>query len=801
MSITAALNRLESRMVGPFRGGMVVAVAGHPTETAVFYMGGVGGVWRTVDAGSYWEPLSDGFLNRASVGALAIAQADPNIIYAGTGHGCLRASAGDGVYRSADGGRTWQHVGLRDTQHIGRIRVDPRDPDDVLVAALGHSSGPNDERGVFRSRDGGRTWQRTLSRGSRAGAIDLSVDGEGRIYCATWQVLLEPWATTSGGPGSGLFRSLDGGATWTEISRRSGLPQGILGRIGIAAAPARRGRAYAIVEAAGGGVFRTDDGGDTWVRTGEHRPLWTQPYAYNHIVTDPSDGDVVYVLAQDVWRSADAGVTFTRWATPHGDNHDLWIDPRDSRRLIAGTDGGAAVSLNGGRSWSTILNQPTAEMYQVRTDGRTPYRIYGAQQDVGTNGLPSRSPTRAINRLEVEDVGGGEAGDIAVLPDDPDVILAADHSGYLTRYDRRSGQSRAIEIWPEATGWAQDGTPPRYRFNFTLPLVASRHERGVVYAAGNHVFRSTDRGDTWRQISPDLTRNDRSKSWPPGTAIGVDTPFVRKLNYATIHALAESPRRKGVLWTGSDDGRVHVTRDRGRTWKEVTPKQLAPFTWIGTLEPSHHADGVCYLAAHRIKHGDERPLLLRSSDGGRTWRSIAGDLPSDAAARVVREDPVRKGLLFAGTETGVHVSFDDGAHWTRLGAGLPTVPVRDLAIEGDDLVIATHGRAFWIVDDISPLRGDLPRAAAARTLQVFAPRTAVRYHAVRLYRKPPLPGHNWRIEGATSVTWTEITTPHGERRDHFIDAGQNPPDGALVWFHLPAEGTVAVEVADARGRV
>jgi len=803
--IGRALAQLEWRHLGPFRGGRVVAVAGHPREPGVFWFGSTGGgVWKTTDAGSNWENVSDGFFGRASVGAIAVAPSDPNVLYVGTGESTLRntVSHGDGVYRSTDGGASWRRVGLGDSRHIGKIRVHPRDPDVVYVAALGHSSGPSEQRGLYLSRDGGATWTKAIDRGPRAGAIDVTIDpADPRVvYASTWQTLRTPWGITSGGAGSGLFRSRDGGVTWTPLSGTAGFPAGMLGRIGVVASPARPGRVWAVVEAQEGGLYRSDDGGESWTRTSAQAGLWGRSYYYMHVVADPRDAETVWVLNTDCFRSIDGGLTFARVPTPHGDDHDLWIDASDTRRMIVGCDGGAAVSWNGGESWSSIYNQPTAELYHVVADAREPYHVYAAQQDCGTVALPSRSLLGAITVDEARDVGGGEAGQIAVRPDDPDIVFAGDHSGYLTRFDVRTGQARGIEVWPEPAATAAGGAATRHRFTWTYPLSVSPHDPRVLYAAGERVFRSIDEGTTWRAISPDLTRRDPRGMAPAAGRIRVDRAAGDRDQVCTIFTFAESAARAGVLWAGSDDGLVHLSVDGGRSWRDVTPPGLQAWTLITTVEPSPHDPACAYLTASRHLLDDLRPIVLRTRDGGRTWSRISSGIP-EGPARVVREDPQRRGLLYCGTEAGAYVSFDDGRHWRRLGGALPVTPVHDLHVKDGDLVAATHGRGFWVVDDITPLRAELDVVAGGRRPHLFAPRRVTHYALIGRYRKPPMAGHNYRIEGALTLDWTPLVRP-GERTERFYGAARNPAEGAVIRYWLPRDAAdVRVRIADARGRV
>ncbi len=796
-----AFSGFRWRSIGPFRGGRVVAVAADPTDPNVHYFGSTGGgVWKTVDGGVLWRNVSDGYFHRASVGALAVAHSDPNVIYAGMGESCIRGNvkAGDGVYRSTDAGATWTHVGLALTRHIGKIRIDPRDPETAYVAALGDIHGPSAARGVFRTRDGGATWVRVLQRGDRTGAIDLSIDTRNHrvVFAATWDAERQPWIVSSGGPGSGLFRSNDGGDTWTDLSRAAGLPRGMLGRIGVAVSPARSGRVYALVEAQDGGLYRSDDHGDHWERLAVDRPLWYRGYYYTHVIADPQDPETLYVMNQDCWRSLDGGRTFSKVPTPHMDTHDLWIDPADSRRMILGCDGGAAVTRTGGHLWSSIYNQPTAELYRVTTDSRTPYRLYASQQDCGTITVPSRSMQGAIVHADAYDVGGGEAGWIAVRADEPDVVFAADYNGLLTRYDHRTGQARNIEVWPEQTAWGLGASEVRHRFGWSTPVLLSPHDPGVLYVAGERVFRSNDEGATWAPVSPDLTLADVARLEPSGAPISAAAPSTERERVATILTLAESTLVRGLLWAGSDDGLVHVTRNGGARWDSVTPRALAPWSAVSCIEPSPHDPAVAYLAASRDLLGDQRPLVFRTGDHGRTWRPIAGGLPGDVVTHVIREDPVRRGLLYLGTETGVHVSFDDGDTWGPLQGELPVVPVHDLTLKEGDLVAATHGRGFWILDDITALRD--PRfARPSRVPRLFAPREYVRFQSGPRYAMPAAPGFvNYRGEGTNTILW-EPRAGSGER---LLEAGENPPNGVTVRYALPRGGeTIGLVFLDDAG--
>ncbi len=809
--VMEAPEALRWRCIGPPRGGRVVAVAGDPRDRMTFYFGAcAGGVWKTVDGGTYWRCVSDGFLGSAAIGAIAVAPSDANVVYAGTGETTIRVdvSYGDGVYRSSDAGRSWQSVGLKATKHIGRICVHPQDPDLVYVAALGDAFGPNEERGVFRSRDGGRHWERVLHQGPDAGAVDLSMDplNPRILYAAFWRARRSFWHLNSGGPGSGLWRSMDGGDTWQELSGRNGLPGGLLGKHGVSASAARAGRVYALVEAEGEhtGLYRSDDHGGRWVQVSSHRDLMHRPWYYTHVFADPGHADTVYVTNLQMWKSSDGGASFTEVTTPHGDNHDLWIDPADPRRMIEGNDGGACVSFNGGQSWSSIYNQPTSQFYRLDVDDRHPYRVYGTQQDNTSISVPSASEWGAITLGDCTYPGTGESGFIAVHPQEPDVVYCGavgsspGGAGALQRYDHRTRQIRLVNVWPEKSR----GVPPRdlrYRFAWTFPLVFSPHDRKTLYAGGNRVFRTRDEGASWTAISPDLSLNDAERQGHSGGEITRDTAGAEV--HATCACVTPSPHRPGEIWASTDDGLVHVTRDDGATWTNVTPPGMPELAYVGCVEIAAHDADTVYVSATRYKLADYRPWLFRSRDGGRRWQDISGDLPRDEITRVIRADPARPGLLFVGTETGVFFSADDGAHWRRMRGGLPVVPVYDLKIKGSDLVAATHGRAFWILDDIGPLRAlDLRRGG----VQLVAPRATVRtrlaWSSGSGYAKHGLSyGPAFGIGGGSEM----VVEADGSSRRRHLDTGENPPVGALLHYLLPEgfDGVVRLRVLDAQARV
>ena len=760
---------MEWRPIGPFRGGRATAVAGLPSQPDTYYFGATGGgVWKTEDGGLSWRCVSDGFFRTGSVGAIAVSETDPNVVYVGMGEAPIRGnvSHGDGVYKSTDAGKTWTHIGLADTGQISRVRVHPRDPDLVYVAALGHVYGPNVDRAVFRTGDGGRTWQKVLFRDNKTGAIDLALDPANPriIYAALWEAGRTPYSLTSGGPGSGLFKSIDGGTNWTEISRRKGLPQGILGKIGVTVSAARPERVWAIVEAEDGGVFRSDDGGETWQKVNDERRLRQRAWYYSRIYADPQDAETVYVLNTGFYRSTDGGKTYTSIRVPHGDNHDLWIDPGNARRMINSNDGGANVTTNGGLSWTAQDNQPTAQFYHVVVDDRFPYWVYGAQQDNSTVRIASRTDGYGITAADWHAVGGGESGFVVPRPGDPDIVYAGSYGGLITRWNARDGQARIITAWPE-NPMGEGADVLRYRYQWTAPILVSRHNRDVLYHAAQVLFKTTNEGQSWEVISPDLTTNDKERQRASGGPITKDNTSVEY--YCTIFALAESFQDPETLWVGTDDGLVQLTRDGGRSWENITPRELPKWSLISMIELSTFEPGTAYLAVDRHELDDFRPYIYKTEDFGQTWRSIVAGIPRNTFVRVVREDPKRKGLLYAGTETGVFVSFNDGASWQTLQLNLPVVPIHDMVVKDDDLVVATHGRSFWILDDLTPLH-QLDEKVAASGAYLFKPRDAYRVRG----RSFPLP-----------------------------TAGRNPASGSVIYYHFreKPEQEVVLEIMDSNG--
>jgi photosystem II stability/assembly factor-like uncharacterized protein len=759
---------LHWRLLGPFRGGRVLAVSGVPGEPEHFYFGSVnGGVWETWDAGRTWQPIFDA-QPIGSIGALAVSPSSPRTLYVGTGEADMRSdiAQGDGVYKSTDGGRTWSHIGLADSQQIGRILIHPSDPDVVYVAALGHPYGPNDERGVFRSRDGGRHWHKVLGPDADTGAIDLAFEpGNPRvIYAALWQTRRTPWSIypPSNGPGSGLYKTTDGGDTWAPIEG-GGFPDHP-GRIGVAVAPTDPQRVYAIVDSADGGLYRSDDGGTHWTHTSGDPRIWGRGWYFGALTVEPEDADVVYSCNVNLYRSEDGGMSFipVKGAPGGDDYHQLWIDPEHPERRILGVDQGTVVSVDGGETWSSWYNQPTGQFYHVITDDRFPYRVYGAQQDSGAAAVPSRNNTHdGLNLSEFHEItAGGESDNIAPDPRDPDVI----YGGRVERLDLRTGQTRSV---PPSLAH-----PDLYRETWTLPLIFSYREPRVLYFAHQRVFRTTDGGEHWDAISPDLTRENPGAppNLDPVTAALVPYPGSRQ---GVVYTIAPSRVADRDLWVGTDDGLIWRTRDEGGHWQDVTPEALTPWSKIGILETSHFDAETAYAAIDRHRLDDFRPYIYRTHDGGEHWQLAVSGIPEDSFVNVVREDPARRGLLYAGTEKGVYVSFDDGDHWQSLQLGLPVTSVRDIDVHGVDVVIATHGRGFWILDDVSPLR-QLDDLAGDPRAWLFRPAPAVRF----------------RPAGFTGTPW-----PKDE------PSAANPAPGAVLdyWLKTASTQPVTLEILDANG--
>ena len=761
---------MKYRVVGPFRGGRSLTAAGIPGDPTTYYFGATGGgVWKSTDGALTWSSVFDKE-GTSSIGSVAVANSDPNIIYVGTGEACIRGniSHGDGVYKSLDGGKTWKNVGLHDSRAIGKVIINPANPDIAFVAALGHPFGPNTERGVFRTLDGGKTWDRVLYKDEYTGAVDLAFDPRNAniVFATLWEARRTPWSLSSGGPGSGLYRSNDGGTTWKKLDGK-GLPKGLWGRVGVAVA-SNSDRVYAIIQAAEGGVYRSDDGGDTWQLVNGSHSLTQRSWYYMHIIADPQDADTVYVMNVDAYRSTDGARTFNKFKMPHGDNHGLWIDPTNNKRMIASNDGGFSVTQDGGKTWSRQDNQPTAQFYHVIADNRTPYYIYGAQQDNSTVGIASRSDDGSIDRADWYPVGGGEAGYIAPDPHDPWIIYAADYEGLITRFDKHNGQLKNITNQTHLSD-AAGAAPLDHRFPWTSVVMISIHDPNTLYHGGERLFKSTDGGMHWEAISPDLTRNDKSKQQPSGGPISLDDSGTEY--YDTIFTVAESPQKAGLIWVGTDDGLIQITQDGGKNWSNVTPKGLAEWSRISLIEASPFDAGTAYVAVDRHQNDDLRPYAYKTTDYGKTWTSITNGIPDNTFVRAVREDPKKRGLLYAGTETGVYVSFNDGANWRPMQLNLPRAPIHDLIVKNDDLVVATHGRAFWILDDLAPLR-QFTDEVAKQDLHLYTPSVAYRMHNSD---EPPKP----------------------------ILVGENPPPGAVVYYYLKEapKGELTIEVLDSSNKV
>ena len=762
-------NGMKWRLVGPFRGGRSEAVTGIPGDPNTYFFGGAaGGVWKSTDGGGNWIPLFDK-QPVSSIGAIAVAESDPNIVYVGTGEGCIRGNltSGDGVYKSTDGGRSWRNIGLRDSRQIGALIVHPRDPNIVLVAALGHVYGPNAERGVFRTVDGGRTWDKVLYKNDHTGAIDVVFDPKNPniLFASLWEVSRTPWSLVSGGEGSGLYKSTDGGATWKRLDG-DGLPKGILGRIGVSVSGADDSRVYALIEANEGGLFRSDDAGDTWTRVNDDERYRQRAWYFTHVYADPKVADTVYVLNTGAFRSTDGGKSFNLLPAPHGDHHDLWIDPTNPARMINANDGGATITTDGGKTWTNQYNQPTAQFYHVVADNDYPYRLYGAQQDNSSVAIDSRSDSGIIDRQDWYDVGGGESGSIAPDPRNADIVYAGDNGGVLTRWEKGTRQAQYINPWPlDTSGMGAEGL--EHRFQWTEPVLISPHDPNVIYTAAERVFKSTNGGMSWTAISPDLTRNDKTKQKPSGGPITLDITSVEY--YDTVFAFTESPVQKDLLWAGTDDGLVHVSQDGGKNWSNVTPAGLPEWSTISQIDASPLSAGSAWIAVDRHRLDDVHPYIYRTDDFGKSWTKLVSGIPDNAFVRAVRQDPKRKDLAYAATESGVFVSFDSGQHWQSLQLDLPASPVTDLIIKNDDLAISTNGRAFWILDDIAPLR-EANAQLAMGDMHLYTPSPTVRLH------------YPESIERHRPVGFS--------------------PKGAYIdyWFRTAPEGEVTLDIKDAQGR-
>ena len=717
---------LEWRSIGPFRGGRSASVTGVPGKPNLYYFGATGGgVWRTTDAGNSWENISDGFFG-GSIGAVAVSEWDNNVIYVGGGEKTVRGnvSYGYGMWKSVDAGKTWTHLGLKESRHIPRVRIHPKNPDVVYAAVLGDLFKSSEERGVYKSIDGGKNWKRTLFANADAGAVDLCFDpNNARImYASTWRIRRTPHSLESGGEGSAMWKSTDGGETWTNISTNSGLPKGTWGIVGVTVSPVNSNRVYAIIENENGGVYRSDDEGKTWRKMNDSRDLRQRAWYYSRIYADTQDVDMVYVVNVSYHRSKDGGRTFQAYNAPHGDHHDLWIAPEDNQRMAIADDGGAQVSFDGGENWTTYGNQPTGQFYRVVTDNAFPYRIYGAQQDNSTIRIYHRTDGFAITDRDWEESAGSESGHLAPDPAVPEIVYGGNYGGLLEVQNHRTNESRAVNVWPN-NPMGHGVEDMKYRFQWNFPIFFSPHNSKKLYTTSNHVHVSLNGGQSWETISPDLTRNDKSKMGSSGGPITKDNTSVEY--YCTIFAAGESPYEKDFVVTGSDDGLVYATTDGGKNWQNITPKDMPEWTMINSVEFDAHAKGGIYIAGTRYKSGDYRPYLYKSKDYGKTWVRITDGIDAGHFTRVLRADPKRKGLLYAGTETGMYISFDDGTSWKPFQLNLPIVPITDLTLRNDNLIAATQGRGFWLIDDLTPLH-QLNDQVAAGDAYLYKPMPSYR---------------------------------------------------------------------------
>ncbi len=769
---SARFGGLHWRNIGPFRGGRVTTVVGVASDPLVYYMGATGGgIWKTEDAGNNWHNISDGKLHTGSVGSLAVAPSDPNVVYAGMGEREPRGQSstwGDGIYKSTDAGKTWRSLGLENTRSIAQLAVDPRNPDVVLAAAEGSRWTPSRDRGIYRTTDGGATWKLTLHPSDSVAAIDVTIDPTNPriVFAAIWDFQRLPWQIRSGGPGSAIYRSMDGGDTWTRLVGR-GLPTGIMGRIGVSASAASAGLVYAIIEAAAdtGGLYRSDNNGDTWQHVSTERQIRSRSWYYTRIMADPQDANTVYVMNAPIMKSIDGGKTFQELPATHGDNHDLWINPRNHDYLINGNDGGASISIDGGKTWSTQDNQPTGQIYRVNTDAQYPYWVYGAQQDNSSVAIASAAPRGGITTSDWFSLGGCESAHVAFDPANPRYLYAGCYQGAIDEYDRVTQFTTSIMAYP-ALGLSTSPEKQKYRFNWSAPIATSPLDHKVIYHGGNHLFKSSDRGQTWSVISPDLTRNEKAHQGPGGAPITNEGAGGEVYN--TIYYIAPSARDSNTIWVGTDDGLVQRTHDGGRTWTNVTPKAVGN-GFVNAIELSPFDANTAYMTYDGYKWSDWSPQIYKTTDDGRTWTKLVNGIRDGDQVRVVRTDPARPGLLFAGTETGAYVSFNDGQRWESLQANLPVVPVTDLQLRNGDLVASTEGRAFWILDDITPLEKGAESVAAGDT-RLFDPRPAYRTL--------------WGGSGN--------------------DAGTNPPSGATIYYHIATatdSTKVTLDILDAAGAV
>ncbi|MBK9257815.1 MAG: glycosyl hydrolase [Saprospiraceae bacterium] len=757
---------LSWRHIGPFRGGRSCAVTGVPGKANLFYFGATGGgVWKTIDGGRSWSNISDGFFG-GSIGSISVAESDHNVIYVGGGEKTVRGnvSFGTGMYKSEDAGKTWKATGLEKSRHITRIRIHPKDSDVVYAAVLGDLYKSSSDRGVYKSTDGGKSWKKVLFANADAGAVDLCMDPTNPriLYATTWNIRRTPYSLSSGGDGSALWKSTDSGETWKNISANEGLPTGIWGIAGIAVAHNNSERLFAIIENENGGIFRSDDGGKSWVKTNDDRSMRQRAWYYTRVYTDTKDDNSVYVLNVNYHKSTDGGKSFSSAEAPHGDHHDLWIAPEDPRRMIMADDGGAQVTYDGGETWSTYHNQPTAQFYRVTTDDHFPYRIYVAQQDNSTLRIPHRSFGGAITEEEWEETAGGESAHITVDPKDNEIVYGGSYGGFLSRVNHRTKSIRGINVWPDnPMGYGAEGM--KYRFQWNFPIFFSHHDKNKLYTASNHLHLSTDEGQSWQLVSPDLTRNEKEKLGPSGGPITKDNTSVEY--YATIFAVAESPVKEGVIWAGTDDGKIHVTKDGGTSWTDVTSSIMPKYLMFNSVDPSPTDPATCYAAGTMYKSGDYLPYLYKTNDYGKTWKKIVNGIPDEHFTRVLRADPIRKGLLYAGTEFGMYISFDEGEKWAPFQLNLPVVPITDLTIKNNNLIAATQGRSLWLIDDLT----------------VLHQQESEKKPDTKLYK--PMPGY--RMSGYQNKNDKQNGTNHpgGQMTHFYIEKYDNTKDTITLSFH------------------
>jgi photosystem II stability/assembly factor-like uncharacterized protein len=767
-------SKMKYRLIGPFRGGRSAAVAASYKNRNTFYFGATGGgVWKTIDGGSNWKNISDKYFG-STIGAVAVAPSDENILYVGEGENTMRGNVSEGLggmWRSEDGGRTWKNIGLKDGRHIIRIVIHPRDPNTVWAAVMGHLFGPNEMRGVYKTTDGGRTWRKTLYVNNQTGASDLVMEpgNPQTFYAGTWRLIRTPYSLESGGEGSGLWKSIDGGETWQNISAKKGLPKGIWGIVGVAVAASNPDKIYTILENAAGGMFVSNDGGETWTLTSNDNNIRQRAWYYTKVFVDPKNENTVYAPNVNFMRSRDGGKTFQSLRTPHSDHHDLWIDPEEPNRMIVADDGGAQVSFDGGENWSTYMNQPTAQIYRVSTDNSFPYRILGAQQDNSTFRIKSRTTGAAITDRDWEPTAGNESGYVVADPLNPDIVYGGNYGGYLSRLDHKTGENRAISVWPDnPMGAGADVL--KYRFQWNFPIFFSPHNPKRLYTAGNALFVTENEGASWEQISPDLTTNDKTKQGPSGGPITKDNTSVEY--YSTIFTATESAVEKDLLWTGSDDGIVSVSKDGGKTWANVTPKGAPKWMMWNAIDVDPFKKGAAYFTGTRYKSDDYAPYIYKTEDYGQSWRKITAGINPMHFTRVTRADPKRAGLLYAGTEYGMYISFNDGASWKPFQLNLPEVPITDLTIKENDLIVATQGRSFYVLDDLGILQ-QLNSNTGAKNLHVFDVTPAYRMQ-----------------QGASFAATLNASK----------NVGANPPSGVVFNYYaksVPDSAKASVTIMDA----